>query len=342
MGLFRRIKKEIKDPIDYDALARRTLNPIIDGDMVYIPHLDVWVKKPGPLNIRHARPQQYFEERIEPKEAQSFKDQWFDQPKPEPTQEAGPHLPALDPPVETLATQPTQATQNNPELSNPTQDPPKVTSTIAKQAQTFEKQEAHPAPSDASNREENFYHLPSLNTTILCIFYIFVGNTPVEVGRKKVRSDRQVVRFNKEKYIVNTQKLKMIRPWNYFLKNNMQAYLEFKIHEPQPISVYLSDPLIDADSLDRITNQKNVATMLKNPTQTLEMITLVAIIAAVIGSGLAFWMVANPGAAEDIRYILVPRDERPPPQGVIIDPPTTNPNPPITPGIPTNPNRDIP
>lgn len=156
---------------------------------------------------------------------------------------------------------------------------------------------------------------------LTCIFFVFVGLVPMEVGRTRVYAYKKEFGFRKQKYIVNGQKVCQIKPWHFAFTRNYFNFCFYRVGIPEPMSVYKPSFQQDADSLDRVTNDQNIRSLLPNPSKMLTMITLVALLIAGGSMMLAFYLLADTEGSENIRNLVT--NARP----------TTTPPAPI-PGIP--------
>lgn len=160
-------------------------------------------------------------------------------------------------------------------------------------------------------------------TRLTCIFFVFVGLIPMEVGRTRVWAYKNSFHFKKQKYIVNGLKVAQIKPWHYAFTRNYFNFCFYKIGNPEPMSIYKPSFNQDADSFDRVTNDLNIKSLLPNPSRMLTMITLVALLIAGGSMMLAFYLLADTEGSENIRNLVT--NQRPQTPGIPQQPLQVNP-----------------
>lgn len=160
-------------------------------------------------------------------------------------------------------------------------------------------------PNTPNSKQPMHEFIPKSSVARLtCIFFVFIGIIPMEIGRVRVYAYKREFQFRKQKYIVNGQKICQIKPWHFPFTKNYFNFCFYKVGVAEPLSVYKPSFTSDADSLDRVTNDANIRSLLPNPSKMLTMITLVALLIAGGSMMLAFYLLADTEGSENIRNLV--------------------------------------
>lgn len=184
----------------------------------------------------------------------------------------------------------------------------------------FNPEKQVPSPPKSSKPKDYEFIPKSSVAKVMCIFFVYVGLVPMEVGRKIVWAYKKDFEYRKMKYIIDCNKITQIKPWHFRFTRNYFNFSFYKVGNALPLSIYKPSFVLDADALDRVTNDQNIRTLLPSPNKMLYLVTLLALVVGMAAMGLSAYLLADPEGTEKIRSLVT----------------NENPNkPPVTPGIPT-------